>query len=113
MQNFWRRHNHGLKITALFCAGLFLLLGAVMMLWAATFKVPSLESIRERRVVESTKIFDSTGEILLYDTGGNVRRSIIPVEDISRHIKNATIAIEDDQFYSHHGVRPTAFLRAI
>ncbi len=109
----WQKHSHGIKTLLLFGLGLGLLLGAALLLWAATFKVPSLESIRERRVIESTKIYDSTGEILLYDTGGNVRRSIVPVEEISRHIKNATIAVEDDKFYSHKGVRPTAFLRAI
>ena len=83
------------------------------MIWLASFKVPTLESIRERRVIESTKIYDMSGQILLYDTGGNVRRSIIPIEEISRNVKNATIAIEDDQFYNHIGVRPTAFLRAV
>lgn len=113
MTSFWQKHSHGIKLLALFVIGLGLVLGAILMLWAATFKVPSLESIRERRVVESTKIYDSTGEVLLYDTGGNIRRSIIPVEEISRHIKNATIAVEDDKFYLHKGVRPTAFLRAI
>ncbi|MEK7669528.1 MAG: transglycosylase domain-containing protein [Patescibacteria group bacterium] len=90
----------------------FLILGAIILFWVSTFKVPTSESIRERRVSESTKIYDRTGEILLYDTGGNVRRSIVPIEQISRHIKNATIAIEDKEFYSHMGVKPTAFIRA-
>ena len=89
----------------------FLVIGAIMLFWVSSFKVPTSESIRERRVSESTKIYDRTGEILLYDTGGDVRRSIVPIEQISRHIKNATIAIEDKEFYSHIGVKPTAFLR--
>ncbi|MEK7642562.1 MAG: transglycosylase domain-containing protein [Patescibacteria group bacterium] len=113
MGNVFKKHYHGLKLLALFILGVFFIFGTIFSLWAATFKVPSLESIRERRVVESTKIYDSTGEILLYDTGGNVRRSTIPVENISRHIKNATIAVEDDQFYIHNGVRITAFIRAV
>lgn len=92
---------------------LFLIISAFVLVWISTFKVPTSESIRERRVTESTKIYDKTGEILLYDTGGNVRRSIVPIEEISRHIKNATIAIEDTEFYTHIGVKPTAFLRAI
>ncbi len=112
-KKFWQKHSHALKIAAVFMLGLFFLLGAVSMVWISTFKVPTIESIHERRVVESTKIYDKTGKVLLYDTGGNVRRSIVPVEDISRHIKNATISIEDDQFYNHIGVRPTAFFRAI
>jgi len=90
----------------------FLIFGAIILFWVSTFKVPTSDSIRERRVSESTKIYDRTGEILLYDTGGNVRRSIVPIEQISRHIKNATIAIEDKEFYGHMGVKPTAFIRA-
>ena len=90
----------------------FLIVGAVVLVWLSTFKVPTTESIRERRITESTKIYDRTGEILLYDTGGNTRRSTVPLENISRYVKNATIAIEDKEFYSHKGVRPTAFIRA-
>ena len=89
-----------------------LILGAITLFWVSSFRVPTSESIRERRIIESTKIYDRTGKVLLYDTGGNIRRSIVPIEEISRHIKNATIAIEDKEFYSHKGVKPTAFIRA-
>lgn len=108
-----KRHKTALKALFMLCISLFFVIMGLVMFWISTFKVPTSESIRERRVIESTKIFDRTGDILLYDTGGNVRRSIVPLEDISRHIKNATIAIEDREFYSHIGVKPTAFLRAI
>jgi 1A family penicillin-binding protein len=93
-------------------ASLCLILVALIIFWVSTFKVPTLESIRERRITESTKIYDRTGQILLYDTGGSVRRSSVPIEEISRNIKNATIAIEDKNFYQHHGVEPVSFIRA-
>src|SRR3989338_10741103 len=84
----------------------------VLVLWIATLDIPNLSSFEERRVQQSTKIYDRTGEILLYDLHQDVRRTIFPFEKISRHIKNATVAIEDDTFYKHHGVRPLAILRA-
>ncbi len=90
----------------------FLVLSAVILFWISSFKVPSTESIQQRRITESTKIYDKTSEILLYDTGGNVRRSTVPIEQISRYIKNATLAIEDKNFYGHHGVEPLSFIRA-
>ena len=37
---------------------------------------------------------------------------MVPYEDISHNIKNATIAIEDDTFFEHHGVRPFAIFRS-
>src|SRR5690606_25842295 len=47
------------------------------------------------------------------DVNQNTKRTIVPFEEISRNVKNATIAIEDEQFYLHNGVRPTSFARAV
>lgn len=85
----------------------------LLLVWAATLPLPDFNTINERRVAESTKIYDRTGEVLLYDVYGNVQRTVVPLDDISRYVKNATIAIEDDEFYSHKGVKPLAFLRAL
>lgn len=84
-----------------------------VMLWISTFKIPDLQSFDERIVAQSTKIYDRTGEILLYDVHQDIRRTIVPYEEISRNIKNATVAIEDAEFYNHHGIRPMATLRAV
>ncbi len=91
--------------------GLLLVIGGVF-LWVSTLEIPDLSSFEQRRILQSTKIYDRTGEILLYDLHQDVRRTIVPFEDISYHIKNATVAIEDDQFYSHFGVDPRAIIRA-
>lgn len=112
MKGFIKKHRPAIKTLSILILSGFLILGAIILFWVSSFRVPTSESIRERRVVESTKIFDRTGKILLYDTGGNIRRSIVPIEEISRYIKNATIAIEDKEFYQHNGVKPTAFIRA-
>lgn len=112
IKRFIKEHWSAVKTFMMLLLSAFLVLGAVMLFWVSTFKVPTSESIRERRITESTKIYDRTGQILLYDTGGNVRRSTVPIEEISRNIKNATIAIEDKDFYSHNGVEPISFIRA-
>jgi len=112
-KEFIRKHTPAIKALLVLALSGLLIIGALTLFWVSTFKVPTLESIRERRIAESTKIYDRTGKILLYDTGGNVRRSIVPIEEISRNIKNATIAIEDKEFYSHMGIKPTAMLRAV
>lgn len=86
---------------------------AIILLWVSTLEIPDLNTFDERRILQSTKIYDRTGEILLYDLHQDVRRTIIPFENISRHLKNATIAIEDDNFYNHHGIEPMAIMRAV
>ncbi|MBX4189572.1 transglycosylase domain-containing protein [Candidatus Parcubacteria bacterium] len=103
-----KRRNHLLAAGSL-C---LLLLGGLF-LWFASLRLPDLSDLSELKVVESTKIYDRTGQILLYDLSPNVSRTIVPYEDISQHIKNATVAIEDKNFYHHGGIVPTAILRAI
>ncbi len=87
--------------------------GGIIFLWISTFKIPDLNTISERRVSESTKIYDRTGETLLYDLHKDTKRTIIPFTEISTNIKNATVAIEDAEFYQHNGVKPVAFLRSV
>ena len=84
-----------------------------LLLWAATLKLPDFNSFVERRVSQSTKIYDRTGKVLLYDVHGNIRRTVVPFANISNSVKQATMAIEDDKFYEHKGVRPSAILRAL
>jgi penicillin-binding protein 1C len=97
------------------CIGVFavgILTLAGLFIWISTLDIPDLSAFEERRVLQSTKLYDRTGEFMLYDLGKDVRRTVVPFSDISHHIKNATVAIEDDQFYNHYGIRPKAILRA-
>ena len=75
--------------------------------------VPDPESIIARKVGESTKIYDSTGEILLYDIHGEEKRTIVPWEAIPESIKKATLASEDTNFYQHRGLDIKGILRAV
>lgn len=74
--------------------------------------LPDPESIATRKVGESTKIYDSTGEVLLYDIHGEEKRTIIPWEEIPETIKEATLASEDSDFYSHKGLDLRGIARA-
>lgn len=91
---------------------LFISIGAGI-IWVANLKIPDFGSFESRKVAQSTKIFDRTGKILLYDIHQDIKRKVIPYEDISRYIKNATVAIEDSDFYNHYGVQPMAIVRAV
>lgn len=66
--------------------------------------LPSPEQFSDKKITQSTKIYDRTGTVLLYEIHGEERRTIIPFQDIPDTIKNATIAIEDEGFYTHHAL---------
>lgn len=94
----------------------FFVLGLIVtggiFIWITTLEIPDLATFEQRRILQSTKIYDRTGEVLLYDLHQDVRRTVLPMEMISDHIKNATVAIEDDQFYKHNGISIRGILRA-
>jgi len=76
-------------------------------------KIPDFESFDERKVARSTKIYDRTGEIVLFNIHEDIKRTVLPFEEMGVYIKNASVAIEDSEFYNHRGIRPKAILRAV
>lgn len=93
--------------------GLGALLIGSLFLWFSSLATPDLSSFNERKINQSTKIYDRTGEVLLYDLNRGVKKSVILDSEISRNIKNATVAIEDSEFYEHNGIRLTSIFRAV
>ncbi|OGG40841.1 hypothetical protein A2118_01580 [Candidatus Kaiserbacteria bacterium GWA2_50_9] len=105
------RHTLLSSILALFGLS-FLIVGSVFVIVAIT-PVPDINSFSSRQVDQSTKIYDRTGQILLYDYNRDARREVIPLSNISPNSINATIAIEDSSFYEHGGIRLTSIFRAV
>lgn len=88
------------------------LFGASTVLFAWNAKnLPHPEKI-VRREGFSTKIYDREG-VLLYDVFADQQRTPVEWEVIPEHLKQATIAIEDKNFYSHQGFDPTGWIRAV
>lgn len=109
----WRRLPLWLELSIIAtCAIVFLALGSAIV-WATVVPIPAIDSFENRKVAESTKIYDRTGNVVLYDVHGSMRRTAVPLDQISPYIQKATVAIEDDSFYEHNGFRPAAFLRAV
>ena len=70
-------------------------------------ELPSAEEISQRSVetFETTRIYDRTGQHVLYEiipaTGG--RRTWVSLSDIPEYLRNGTIAVEDKTFYTNPG----------
>jgi penicillin-binding protein 1C len=94
-------------------AKIFALLGGIAIAGGGLFAIiviaifsrdlPDPNKLIDRQVAQSTKIFDRTGEELLYEISGDERRTIIQLEDIPDYVPKAVIALEDKTFYEHSG----------
>lgn len=73
--------------------------------------LPDPNRLIERQVAQSTKIYDRTGENILYEIHGEEKRTLINLSDLPEYLKNATIDIEDKDFYRHGGFSFWAIFR--
>ncbi|MER3433322.1 MAG: penicillin-binding protein [Leptolyngbya sp. ERB_1_1] len=73
--------------------------------------LPDVRSLRGYKPSETTHIYDMKGKMLA-SIHGEANREVVPLNNISPHLKRAVIAIEDSYFYSHRGVNGGAVARA-
>ena len=83
-------------------------------IYAGELPPPDKVATSTERTFKTTKIFDRTGQHLLWEVydphGGN--RQVVKLKRISRHLRNATIALEDKSFYENPGVDLRGIARA-
>ena len=104
--------KHKLAVLFITILGVGALGAGALLLIVAFTPTPDIASFANRQVDQSTKIYDRTGQVLLYDYNRDAKRNVVPLTDISPNMINAAIAIEDSSFYEHGGIRIASILRA-
>ena len=89
-------------------------LGLILISYLLIFKdLPSPARLSKYDVPLSTKVYDRNGK-LLFDIYAQKNRTPVPLTDIPKYVQQATIAIEDKDFYRHGGISPIGgMVRAI
>jgi len=75
--------------------------------------LPSPGQVNTRVIPESTKIYDRTGQTLLYEIHGEEKRTLIPFSEMPTNIKYATLVLEDQDFYHHWGIKIDSIIKAM
>lgn len=104
-----------------FLAAIYLFLDIFILLVVISFiagiyiyrSTPSVSSLTSSNISQTSMIYDRTGQHVLYEIHGEENRKVIPHEDIPNIVRFATIAAEDNDFYSHKGIDPKAILRSL
>ncbi len=93
-------------------AGIGLALTAIILgLFMFLKDLPSPTNLGKNIYPQTTKIYDRNGK-LLYEIYANQNRTPVKLSDLPIYIPEATIAIEDKNFYHDFGISPTGILRA-
>ena len=103
-----------LKITLLvvFLAVIAALGVAAGALYALSRNLPSLDDLERRSNVRTSIVYDRHG-IKIAELYGGQNRLVVRGSTIPEVMKQATVAIEDERFYDHHGVDIQGIVRAV
>jgi 1A family penicillin-binding protein len=102
--------NSLLAILAIIATGLIVVVCLVA--WYSR-SLPNPNRLINRSVAQSSKIFDRTGQHLLYEVHGDQKRTIVPLEQIPKHVVQSAIALEDQKFYEHGGFSISGMVRGV
>ncbi|WP_339373403.1 transglycosylase domain-containing protein [Acaryochloris thomasi] len=73
--------------------------------------LPDVRSMKGYIPSETTHIYDIKGKVLA-SLHAEENREVMPLDQMSPHLKMAVLAIEDSNFYEHGGINPVGILRA-
>ena len=92
--------------------GSVVLIGMVAGIVFVSFNIPNPKKLSSTDYPQSSEIFDRNGK-LLYEIYTDKRRVPVKLSEIPENLKNATLAIEDANFYKHGGFDIKGLLRGL
>jgi membrane peptidoglycan carboxypeptidase len=110
---FWFSRDGG--VMALKIAGIGILAMFVLTLGVFAYfrkDLPNIKDISGSNLGGSISYYDRTGQNLLFQDYNAVKRVPVQSSDISQYLKDATVAVEDRDFYKHRGFDVKGISRA-
>ncbi len=99
-----------LQIAGIVIASLAIIFFIVVLYFSKT--LPSIQEITTQQITQSTRIYDRTGKYLLYEISSGGNRTVAPFNQIPQTLKDATVAIEDQNFYNEPAFDIKGIVRA-
>lgn len=108
--------REGLFFFLKFCAAVFLIciiaIGGLFLYYKKDLAAINPEELAKRVSNTVNTYLDRNGEVLWEDKGSGDYRLVVDGSEISTYMRQATVAIEDKNFYNHFGIDPKGILRA-
>lgn len=102
-------------VMALKIMGIAIITGFLVMVGVFAYfrkDLPNIKDISGNNIGGSIRYYDKTGQTLLWEDYDAVKRIPVATEEISQYVKDATIAVEDKEFFNHGGFDVRGITRA-
>lgn len=103
----------GLKLMGVAILLFLILIGGLFAYFRKDLDAISPGEIAKRVQTTVNSYYDRNGDLIWEDKGDGNYKLVVDSGDLSEYLKKATVAIEDQNFYSHKGVSLTGTLRAV
>jgi len=112
----WREVYRRVRLSKKLAVGLAFFIFLSFLLFSFYFLIlrdlPVPDRLITREIAQTTKIYDRHGT-LLYKIYHDQNRTLMPLEEIPLFVQQATIAVEDGNFYQHRGISFVGVARAL
>ncbi|HEY5091298.1 MAG TPA: biosynthetic peptidoglycan transglycosylase, partial [Polyangia bacterium] len=107
--SIWKK----LLLGAAVVGAMFAIVGTIAAGWVVKVydSAPPLSSLKPVQKGRSSAIYAADGSLIGFIRSSNIRQPV-PSSALPQDLKNATIAIEDKNFFHHGGVDPAGIARA-
>ncbi len=109
MKAYWTSHA-GRQMALKIGGSIFLLLFLIFLFVAKD--LPSPGKINSLIGAQTTRFYDRTEQTVLYEVHGDINRTVINFDQMPGNVKQATISVEDKDFYKHGAFSVFGILRA-
>ncbi len=103
----------GLKIAGISALILCLIIGGLFAYFRKDLDAIRPGELAKRVQTTVTTYLDRNGKLLWEDKGDGDYKLVVNGDEISKYLKQATVAIEDRDFYNHGGVSASGLMRAV
>ncbi len=113
LANYWFSREGGTM--ALKILGIGLISGFLLLVGLFAFfrkDLPNLKDISGDNIGGSIRYYDRTGKIMLFEDYDAIKRIPVKQDQMSKYVLDATVAIEDKDFYKHGGFDVRGIMRA-
>lgn len=116
MARYWFSRQGGIMALKLLGIGFIIMLifvAAVFAYFRKDLDKINPQELSKRVHSSTTKYYDRTGKVLLWEDTSAENRTVVKSEDIAPYMKQATVALEDKDFYKHNGFSASGLMRAV
>jgi penicillin-binding protein 1A len=113
---YWTSKEGGimaLKIVGITILSFVLLVGALFIFYRKDLDAIRPGELAKRVETTATTYLDRNGNVLWVDTGTGSYKLVVPDSGLNKYMKQATVAIEDKNFYNEGGISISGTIRAV